>query len=75
LTPNIRWTPKEENGFEGSALSQFYSNNNPGPRMHFHGCDITKQDAADVSPALSATYLVLPLPGLPLPTSGICNKP
>lgn len=71
LTPSIRWSPRQENRFEGAALAQFYSNNNPGPKMHFHGCDITQQDALDVLPVPSSTFLVLPLPGLPFPTTGM----
>jgi hypothetical protein len=76
LTPSIRWTPRAENKREGNALQQFYSNNNAGGVLRFHGCNVTKQAPTDVLPSASSLYLVLPLPYSRLiPTTGICNRP
>jgi hypothetical protein len=76
LTPSIRWAPLPEHQRQAAVISQFYSNNNPGPVMRFHGCDLTKQQPTEIAPTVSSAFVVLPLPfSSAIKSTGICNKP
>jgi hypothetical protein len=75
LTPNISWAPEAEQDRQSAVIRQFYSNNNPGPSMSFHGCDITRQAPTDVLPIPQSTFIYIPLPfARAIPSTGICNK-
>jgi hypothetical protein len=77
--PNIAWTSSVENSRQGTVLSQFYSNNNPGESMLFHGCDIVVTPAravGDPTPpdAVPPTFLAIPIPVRLMPSFGVCNR-
>jgi hypothetical protein len=74
-TPQIVWTPSQENRLEGNALRKFYSNDGPGT-FPWRGCDIQARQLTDVVPTLESTYLVVPIPvSFAIKTTGICNRP
>jgi hypothetical protein len=73
--PRVLWTPQIENNRQGQALLQFYGTNTPGPTLQFAGCNVAVQSQSDTVPALSSTFLNLPLPpGTPIRSTGICNR-
>jgi hypothetical protein len=75
MTPNISWAPQAEQDRQAAIIRQFYSNNNPGTKIGFHGCDITRQPPTDVLPIRASTFVFLPLPfSRAIPSTGICNK-
>lgn len=76
IVPSIRYTVDKQNGLQGNRLSHFYSNNLPGPKIRFHGCDVLPEDPVTVTPLLSSAFLNVPIGEYAeIPTTGICNKP
>jgi hypothetical protein len=76
LESSIRWVPLEEHKTQAKMIRQFYSDNNPGSVMGFHGCGIARQPLVGAGPELSeSSFIVLPIPfSSGIRSTGVCNR-